>query len=282
VAFAIGLRCLRRIDMAASLVFVASNLVCQAFSDPQLGLSALPTLAPIASAFVVIGVLLRVRSTAVEVLRVRTTELREQRERNAQLAVEADQARIAADLDDFLRDRVTQMAHDAAVGRAALESDPERAAGAFIAIQHTGRDTLMRMRGVVATLRDTAMVEPQPVLAQLDRLLGRSAADTRLHVCGDPRLLSPGVELSGYRIVEHLLVALDNDPAAHIDVRVTFGADALKLDVSGPPAPRGDARAALAAATERVATHGGTLRTRATVGRRETVVLIPLASNGHA
>jgi hypothetical protein len=135
------------------------------------------------------------------------------------------------------------------------------------------------MRGVVAGLRDNAPTEPQPVLAQLDRLLSQAkAGETRLQVTGDPRLLPPGVELSGYRIVEHLLVALDDDPSAQIDVGVAFGSQDLVLTVVGPSARREAVRPALAAATERAALHGGTLRTKTTAGRRETVVLLPLTA----
>ena len=53
---------------------------------------------------------------------------------------------------------------------------------------------------------------------------------------GSPRLLPAGLELSAYRIVEHLLAALQDEPAARIDVLVRFCPDALELDVAGPVA----------------------------------------------
>jgi signal transduction histidine kinase len=135
------------------------------------------------------------------------------------------------------------------------------------------------MRGVVADLRDQAPTRPQPVLAQLDRLLGQvTPAETRLQVTGDPRLLPPGVELSGYRIVEHLLVALENHASARIDVVVVFGPDALELRVTGPSGRGNTVRPALAAASERAALHGGTLRTQTQGSRLETVVLLPLVA----
>jgi hypothetical protein len=97
-------------------------------------------------------------------------------------------------------------------------------------------------------------------------------------VTGDPRLLPPGLELSGYRIVEHLLLALENDATARIDVTVAFAPAVLELTVVGPSARATDVRPALAAATERAALHGGTLRSHARDGRRETVVLLPLVA----
>jgi hypothetical protein len=215
-------------------------------------------------------------------LRARTAEARELREENARLAVAADQARISDDLGGFLQARVAQIAANASTGLAVLDEQPDQAQDAFVAIQGTGRETLNYMRGVVANLKDQTSTEPQPVLAQLDRLLGQATrAKARLQVTGDSRLLPPGVELSGYRIVEHLLVALDDDPSAEIEVGVAFAPDALELTVAGPSLRHGDVRPALAAAAERAALLGGTLNSRASGGRLRAVVLLPLAA-GHA
>jgi hypothetical protein len=91
-------------------------------------------------------------------------------------------------------------------------------------------------------------------------------------------MLPPGLDLSSYRIVEHLLLTLEREPTAAITVEVVFGLDSLELKVVGPGARPGDTRAALAAATERAELHGGTLRSTSSEGRRETIVLLPLAA----
>jgi signal transduction histidine kinase len=279
VAFVIGSRCPAWRDTGFGLALLGANLVFQAYADPNLdGPGVLVLMVPITVGFMISGRILQSRNVAAERLRARTAELREQRERNARLAVAADQARIANDLDSFLHQQVGQMAAAAEAGKAALAVEPGEAQDAFIAIQNTGRETLTHMRDVVANLRDQASTDPQPVLAQLDRLLGDAArANARLEVTGDPRLLPPGLELSGYRIVEHLLTTLEDGSTAPVDVRLSFGADQLQLTVSGPTARRGDIGPALAAAKERAALYGGSLRTSASAGRRETVVLLPLA-----
>jgi signal transduction histidine kinase len=279
VGFVVGSRCAQWSRAVSAVALLAVNLVCQAYSDPRLGgPSVLVDLVPITVGFTVAGRLLRSRTATVTRLRVRTAELRDQREENARLAVAADQARIAGDLDGFLHDRVGRIAAAAATGRAGLALEPNQAEEVFVAIQDTGRETLTHMRGLLADLKDQAPTQPQPVLAQLDRLLGQATeADARLQVTGDPRMLPPGLELSGYRIVEHLLLALENDPAARIDIAVAFGPDALELTVVGPSSRHGDIRPALAAATERAALHGGTLVSEASGGRRTTVVRLPLA-----
>ena len=42
-------------------------------------------------------------------------------------------------------------------------------------------------------------------------------ADARLTVEGSPRALPAGVELSAYRVVEHLLDALDDAPGVDVE-----------------------------------------------------------------
>jgi len=124
--------------------------------------------------------------------------------------------------------------------------------------------------------------EPQPTLARLSELLARATtADARLTVDGHPRTLPAGLELSGYRIVEHLLLALEDAPEAAVDVRLNFTPDALELHVSGPPAPHADLRVVLAAARERASLHGGTVDSRLAGGMCYAMARLPLVS-GHA
>lgn len=148
-----------------------------------------------------------------------------------------------------------------------------------MAIQETGRDALTHMRHVVRDLRDSAPTQPAPVLAQLDQLLSDAdRSDVALRISGDSRVLPPGLELSSYRIIEHLLDTLDRDAGARAVVEVCFGPGGLELTVTGPSVRPGDARRPLAAAGERAAVQGGSLRSVVRSGRRETVVLLPLAA----
>lgn len=256
------------------------SILIQCESDPQIyPLTNAILFIPISLAFLGAGYLLHRRNVTVETLRVRTMELQQQRERNADLAVQADRARIAGDLDGYLHGQVSDIAAAAESGRQSLGHGPDQAADAFVAIQGTGRETLAHMRQVVGSLRAEAPTGPQPVLAQLNRLLEESdRVDVRLQVRGDPRLLPPGLELAGYRIVEHLLSTLENDPTTAGRVEVVFGTDALEFRVAGPSVRESVARPALAAATERAQLCGGTVRSSLCDGLRETQVLIPLTA----
>ena len=276
IAFFVGTRCSGR-RLAVGIAFCLGAVTTQAFFDPQLGPAFLVAGLPVTAGFCIAGQLVRSRSAAAAALRHRNAELREQREQTAQLAVAADRARVAGGLDSFLRDRIIAIAAAAAAGREKVFSDPAAADGAFAAVETSGRATLSQMREVVGTLRQESLTEPQPVLAQLGNLLERAtSADARLQVEGSPRALPDGVELSGYRIVEHLLMALEDAPEARIDVRVRFAPDALELQVTGPAARDGDPATALALVRERAALLGGTLRVENQAGRCDVLVQLPL------
>jgi signal transduction histidine kinase len=268
----------RRLVVAGALCLAA--VVLQSFYDPNLGASFLVAGVPVVLASCLAGRLARSRALAAAALRERNAELREQREQTAQLAVAADRARVAGDLDEFLRDRITAMGAAAAAGRQLIAEDPAAAQAAFATVENSGRATLSQMREVVGTLREERLTAPQPVLAELGSLLeSATTSDARLRVEGSPRALPAGLELSAYRIVEHLLAALQDEPGARIDVLVRFGPDALELDVAGPAGRPADPVAAFSVARERVALLGGTLRIDTSPARWAALVRLPLAAD---
>ena len=197
------------------------------------------------------------------------------------MAVLADRARVSADLEGSLHAQIGAIAGTAAVGLGSLDADQDAARQALASIEHDGRAVLGHLREVLGSLQEPAPSEPQPTLARLSDLLARATtADARLTVEGNPRILPAGLELSGYRIVEHLLQALQDAPNAAVDVRLSFRPDALELHVSGPPAPSADLRAVLAAARERASLHGGTVDGRLADGVCYAMARLPLVS-GH-
>jgi signal transduction histidine kinase len=268
----------RRLLVAEALCLAA--VIQQSFFDPNLGPSFMVAGVPVVLASCLAGRLALSRSRTAAALRERNAELREQREQTAQLAVAADRARVAGELDEFLRDRITAMADAAAAGRELITADPDAAQGAFAAVENSGRATLAQMREVVGTLREERLTAPQPVLAELGSLLeSATTSDARLRVEGSPRTLPAGLELSAYRIVEHLLAALQDEPGARIDVLVRFGPDELELDVAGPIGRHSDPMAAFSVARERVALLGGTLRIDTSPVRWGALVRLPLAAD---
>jgi hypothetical protein len=160
----------------------------------------------------------------------------------------------------------------------AIAGDGAAATATLAQIEQSSRATLEEMREIVGVLRDDeAPTSPAPTLTSLRALVLRDKGDgARLTVEGSPRVLPAGVELSAYRIVEHLLSALDDSPGVEVGVR--FGEDALEIRVAGHAARRGDVGAALSRARERAQLHRGTLDARTRGGRAEAVALLPVAA----
>ena len=275
IAYFAGTRLSRpRLAVAAALCLASVTL--QAYNDPQLGPGFVTVGLPAVVLACAAGWLVHQRMAAAAALRARNAELRAQRERTAELAVAADRARVASDLHDFVRDQITVMADAASAGRDLIADNPVVAQEALAQIGTSGRETLAQMREVVGNLRTDHLTGPQPVLADLDRLLDQATtADARLRVSGSPRALPAGLELSAYRIVEHLLEALEDSPEARIDVHLRFGDEALELDVSGPA--RKQPVAAFAIAQERIALLGGTLQVETGPDRCTALVRLPMA-----
>jgi signal transduction histidine kinase len=220
------------------------------------------------------GRIVRSRGRMADELEARTAELRDARDERARLEVATDRARISSELDEVLQRRLGELALLA--DEDTRPSDPAAATATLVDIERASRRTLEEMRAVVGVLRNDspdAPTEPQPTLTHLEALLLRAkGGDTRLTVEGSPRVLPVAVELSAYRIVEHLLEALEDAP--DVEVRVGFGDDALEIVVSGPARRR--AKASIERARERARLERGTLEATVRGGRAEAVVSLPV------
>lgn len=208
-------------------------------------------------------------------LRVRNDELRVARDERARLEVLSDRAQLSRDLDTLLHRRLGELARLADRGTASVEDGT--ATAVLSDIERESRATLEEMRELVGVLRSddgAAATAPQPTLTSLEALVVRAkGADARLSVAGDPRALPAGVELSAYRVVEHLLDALEDAPGIAVNIR--FADDMLELSVGGPMRRRGEVSAAVARARERVELHRGSLHTSTKGGRTEAVAALP-------
>jgi signal transduction histidine kinase len=281
VGYAVAARCDRR-RAALGLLLCVTAAVVEGVYDSQIGWSGVAAVVPVLIALFGVGRLVQARSRAAEELRATSAELRQQRAETAKLAVLADRAQITADLEQTLRSQIGGIAAAAASGLDVLDADHGAARDVMASIEHDGRSLLGQMRETVGALRESAPSHPQPTLARLPELLATAtSAAARLTVEGDPRTLPAGLELSGYRIVEHLLQVLDDAPDSVVDVRLRFSARELELQVSGRQSVAADVRAVLAAATERARLHGGSVQLRQEGRKCYALAQLPLIT-GHA
>jgi len=264
---------------AVGLAFCTGNVVTQCVYDPRLGTPVIALMLPVLAAFFATGRLVRAWRLAADALRERSAQLRRQRQQTARLAILADRVRVASDLNETLHAEIGAIAQTAWESLDAADADPARAREALARIERHGRETLTRLRDLLSGYTEDAPSEPQPTLTELPALLDRAtAAKTRLKVEGTRRPLPASLELSGYRIVEHLLTAMNDAPDATVDVGLRFAADALELRVAGLAASDVDLRAVLGAARERAVIYGGTVTAERADGRCQALAQLPLVS----
>ncbi|MGW1214361.1 sensor histidine kinase [Streptomyces sp. NPDC002499] len=228
--------------------------------------------------------------------RSRLTAVEHEQAEALRRAVELERARIARELHDVVTHNVSVMVIQAGAARTIMESSPEEAREALLAVETGGRAAMGELRQVMGLLTpdiddtddpDQLCLGPQPGLGQLDALVGRMRAaglPVELTVTGTaPAELSPGVELAAYRVVQEALTnTVKHATGAKASVRVAYGAEELDVEISdtgGPPAPAaatGNGRG-LIGLRERLAVHGGTLRTGPRpLGGYRVHALIPL------
>jgi len=222
-----------------------------------------------------IGRAARHRAVLRTELKVRDAELRQLRDERAALVINDDRAQLSRGLDGLLQERLAQLttAAESADGLA-----PEQAKALLETIETDSRRTLDDMREIIGLLRGgEAALTPAPTVAHLKALLAqRQPAHARLTVTGNPRSLPASVELSAYRIVEHLIAALADQPDSPIAVAVRFDETALEIRVTGPVSKSAEVKEVIARARERARLIGGTLDVKIARGRAGAVAQLPV------
>ncbi|TDU86737.1 signal transduction histidine kinase [Kribbella voronezhensis] len=254
-----------------SVVLTALVLVVDATTGPGAILLALPIVLIVFG----IGLAARHRSALNQELAIREGELRQLRDERAAIEVADSRARLSQQLDGLLQERLAGLttAAESANGLA-----PAQAKALLESIESGSRQTLDDMREIVGLLRgDDVALAPTPTVAHLDTLLARlRTAHSKLVVTGDPRALPAAVELSAYRIVEHLTTALADQADAPIEVSVRFEADALEIRVNGQVGESSELKAAVARAKERAKLLGGSVEVKVVKGRAGAIAQLPV------
>jgi signal transduction histidine kinase len=215
-------------------------------------------------------------------------------------AHQAERTRIARELHDVVAHQLSAIAVQAGAARIAAGSGRSgtdagqasaggraRAGGGqaqvevLATVERLAREALTELNHLLGALRREPAADqaPAPTLAELEMLLGTARASgvpAGLTVEGPPRALSPGVELSCYRIVaEALTNVARHAPGAPTRVLLRYRPGALDIEVANGPAPGGHRPAAPRPASggrgvrgmrERAELYGGCLDARARPG----------------
>jgi signal transduction histidine kinase len=204
-------------------------------------------------------------------------------------AVEAERARIAAELHDVVTHHVSMIVVQAGAARTVLAAVPggepsgtADAIGALRAIEDGGRTAISELRTMLGLLspeagddaggragKASADRAPQPGLGDLDDLVARVSAaglPVDLSVAGTPRPLPPGADLTAYRVVQESLTnvirhggkqtrtSVQLDWGTNLVITVSDAGHGPDREPSGWKAGRG-----LLGLRERLALYGGEL-----------------------
>ena len=207
------------------------------------------------------------------------TERAERAEREQQLLAEQaraeERARLAAEMHDVVTHRLSLMVLQAGALRVTAPDEPTRKAAEEL--RTAGCRALDELRDLVGILRtapdgDQTPEEAYPSTAELAALAAESTAvglATELVEDGDPRLASPVVGRTVYRIVQEALTnAHKHAPGASVTVRVRYDQADVGLEVCNTrptrPVDAGlvgtGSGVGLASLRRRVELVGGTLR----------------------
>ena len=194
-------------------------------------------------------------------------------------AAEHERARIARELHDVVTHNVSMMVIQAGAARKVLDTSPEQAREALLAIEAGGRAAMTELRHVMGLLTmdsagpdpaGAAELAPQPGLDRLDALVDRlsdNGVPVTLTRSGPSRPVPDGVGLAAYRVVQEALTnTVKHAAGATATVLVEYRADHLRVQVTDSGgSPRTPAAAGsghgLIGLRERLAVYGGTLHT---------------------
>ena len=225
------------------------------------------------------GVLSRTRQAYLAEVEARAAAAEAERDRATARAAAAERTRIARELHDVVAHHVSLMAVQAEAAGALLPDRPVEAARSVEVIGATARAALTELRRLLGVLRgpapDAQTTTPAVSLAGLGTVLDQvreAGLAVELTVTGAATELSPGTDLTAYRIIQEALTnSLRHAQASRAEVTLAYEPGFVTVRVTddgsapagaGPastPAPNADGGFGLAGIAERVASCGGSL-----------------------
>ncbi|GLX01456.1 two-component sensor histidine kinase [Microtetraspora sp. NBRC 16547] len=287
VLLLLALRVRPRAAVEALLISILAGLACGMFNSQAHNYDA-GAAAAILSTVVVMGAALRGSRVARTELVIQEELTAEERARRTLLE---ERNRIARELHDVLAHHMSLISIQAQVAPHLVEDPPEELRENLAGIRENAVEALTELRRVLGVLRsedpesEGARHAPQPTLDQLDELVDnvRDAGQTvTARTTGEPRPLSPGIELSAFRIVQEALSnVMRHAPGTEARVEIGYQPDVLTIRVTNtapedPAPPFPVAGHGLSGMRERTTMLGGELAVGPTPdGGYEVTAILP-------
>lgn len=237
------------------------------------------------------GNAVRLRGAYVEAVQARAEYAERSREEEARHRVAEERMRIARELHDVVAHHLALANAQAGTAAHLARTHPAQVERILTDLAGTTSSALREMKATVGLLRQAddpaAPLAPSPGLGQLPELTDSfDSAGLAVHVCteGSPRPLSPGVDLTAYRIVQEALTNVTKHAGgAAARVRLRYGEDRLTITVTDDGASTAAATPApgqgfgLIGMRERARSVGGALQAgRRPEGGFEVTTRLPL------
>lgn len=238
------------------------------------------------------GRLVQTRRNYIGSLRERAEQLEREKAAEAAVAASTERTRIAREIHDIVSHSLSVVVVMSDGAARTVDTAPEEAKTAMEGVREAGRTALADMRRMLGVLRDgePGSHAPQPGIAQLESLVADSVSaglPVSFSVDGEPGLVKipESVDLTVFRIVQEALTNVRRHAGpdvTRVDVQIHHRPDAIDVSITDDghgPADPGNAASpghGLVGMRERVAAHGGTLRTGARPsGGFEVVATVP-------
>lgn len=269
-AYTVGAYRPARVAVAASAVVTALLLVLLVTDVPQFGVGELVAGAAGFSTATLLGRAGQSRQLALEAVERHRVEA-------ASRAAADERLRIAQELHDIVAHSLGVIAVQAGVGMHVLDTDPAEARRSFDSISRTSRASLAEIRRLLGVVRGGEAgptYSPAPGLADLPRLadeVGGAGLPVELSVRTDLDAVPRSVGAAAFRIVQEALTnSLRHAGARHVCVRLGGEPGRLLVEVTDDGCgPNGSGRRSgghgMVGMRERVAVHGGSLETGASI-----------------
>jgi signal transduction histidine kinase len=186
-----------------------------------------------------VGRIVATRGELAAELSDKADRLEREQDKQAQLAVAHERARIARELHDVVAHNVSVMVVQAAAARRMIDHDASKAKDALGSVERTGRAALKEMRRMVGMLgqaEEGLALAPQPSIEELDWLIERAreaGLEVDLTIEGEKTRLESGVDLSAFRIVQEALRnTLKHAGPARAQVTLRYGDHDVEVEVS--------------------------------------------------
>jgi signal transduction histidine kinase len=265
----------RRVVAAAVVLEVGAVLAATRFAPPSARAWGWVFISGMVTAAGLLGWYVRTRRAYLAALVDRAERLERERDQQAQIAAQAERARIAREMHDVVAHHIAVMIALADGARYTRPVRPEQADELMEQVASSGRAALADMRRLLGVMRTGSAGDveaparaPQPVLADLEDLvstLRTAGVATSLSVTGRPEDLPAIAQLAVFRLVQEALTnTLKHARATRAHVLVACHDDHVDLEITddGTAGAAGAATAGghgLVGMRERAAMFGGTV-----------------------